>query len=76
MGWLSALNFMMIGYLFFQNMENKKIGIIFLTIGLIIVAIITILDYIFILPKEQEHYLKVNPEWQKKLKELLKNGKD
>lgn len=72
MGWVSTFNFMMIGYLFLQNFEDKVMGIIIVAIGIVIVSIVTILDYIFILPKEQEYYLQVNKVWNDKMTEVMK----
>ena len=64
--WAVLFNFLMIAALFVDKFENILIGIIILVLIIISIMALAVVDYIFILPKEQEVLWQKNPEWMKR----------
>jgi hypothetical protein len=80
--WATYYSFFMMFYLYSSKiLDGASLGVVqsfvpFLSIPVlefilivfpfILIFIITIFDIRYILPSEQEYYLKVNPEWQKR----------
>lgn len=65
-GWLSILSYAQIMAIYLITSNFSPLSIIITIGGLITVVVITIFDFKYILPKEQEYYFKVNPEWNKR----------
>lgn len=61
--WAALANLFMISYLFAK--DNPK-GIIILIIGAVLITALSVIDYLYILPREQELYWQKNPEWRKR----------
>lgn len=64
--WAVLFNFLMIAALFADKFENVLIGILILCLIAISIFALAVIDYIYILPKEQEVLWQKNPEWMKR----------
>lgn len=62
-GWAVLANLFMISHIFAKDNPN---GIIILIIGAAVIIALSIIDYLYILPKEQELYWQKNPEWRRR----------
>ena len=63
--YLSMITFLMMLKVFLDSFQNKTLGEILLAVGLIMLIIITIIDFKFILPHEYGIGLERNVEWNK-----------
>jgi hypothetical protein len=68
MGWTAVFNLIMLSIIFIKSFNYSSFGLLTFIGGILAVIIITILDFVYILPKEQEYYLTINPEWNKLIK--------
>jgi len=72
-GFISIFNMLMIVALYLKDYRNFTFlglnGVVILIIGVIGIIVLTLFDYIYILPREQEFYFQNNPEFQRKMRE-------
>jgi hypothetical protein len=66
--WATLFNFIMISYLFALNTPR---GVLILVVGAIIIIALSVIDYLYILPREQEIIWQKNPEWKNREKEWM-----
>jgi len=75
-GWVSMLNLFMIASLYLKDYHDFTFlgfnSITILIVGIVGIIFLTLLDFIFILPREQEYYLSVNAEWNREIKKGVK----
>ncbi|MFA5378302.1 MAG: hypothetical protein WC455_21290 [Dehalococcoidia bacterium] len=62
-GWAALFNLVMVAYLFAKDNPH---GLLIILIGSIIIIALAAIDYLYILPKEQELIWQKNPEWMKR----------
>jgi len=70
-GWVSMFNLFMLASMYFKDYSGLTIFGLnnwqVIIIGFVGIITLTFIDYKFLIPLEQEFYLKINPEWNKKM---------
>jgi hypothetical protein len=75
--YLSIINFLMLLKVFLDSFQNKTLGEILLAAGLIVLVIISLIDFRYILPHEYSIGFERNIEWNKfKQEQNAKNTGD
>lgn len=64
--WAVLFNFLMISVMFVDKFDTVLIGLAVLLVIMISIMALAVVDYIYILPKEQEVLWQKNPEWMKR----------
>lgn len=70
-GWVSIATYLQIAYLMIISSVHG--WVIFIACS-VFILLVTIIDMVFVIPREQVWMLKNNPEWQE-LKKLIKEKK-
>jgi len=66
-GWFSVFNLIMISVLFIKSFNYSGFSILLYGLGFILIVALTLFDFFYILPKEQEYYLLINKEWHRRM---------
>lgn len=66
--YISIINFIMIGKVFVETFDNRRLGYMLLCAGIAILIIVGFVDYTFVLGKEQEILWNKNKAWHEYVK--------